>query len=200
MVHTIVFDVGEVLFTGFYGMEKVIGRELGLSIKNSDLQTDELRQFFRGEIREERMWELMIERFGWRMSTTRAMRLQRSHFSPVAGTLRIARELKKAGYLTALLSVHGKEWVEYLDSVYNHHRTFAIRCYSHETGLLKPDPAAFIDLSEQTGTEPNDCLFIDDDPRNITAAAELGFNVHHFTGSEELRAHLSGLELRASAA
>lgn len=47
--------------------------------------------------------------------------------------------------------------------------------------VMKPDPAIFHLCCERFGFAPGDFLFVDDSPRNIAAAAELGFDTHHFT-------------------
>jgi putative hydrolase of the HAD superfamily len=47
--------------------------------------------------------------------------------------------------------------------------------FSNEIGVRKPERAAFDALSSKMQTPPERTLFIDDHPRNIAAAAELGF-------------------------
>lgn len=47
--------------------------------------------------------------------------------------------------------------------------------FSNEIGVRKPEAAAFEALSARMQTPPERTLFIDDHPRNIAAAAELGF-------------------------
>jgi 2-haloacid dehalogenase len=45
---------------------------------------------------------------------------------------------------------------------------------SQEIGLLKPDPAAFRYALDQIGCRPQEAVLIDDNPRCVAAAAELG--------------------------
>jgi 2-haloacid dehalogenase/putative hydrolase of the HAD superfamily len=47
--------------------------------------------------------------------------------------------------------------------------------------ILKPDPRIYAIACERFGHAPSDLLFIDDSAANIAAAAELGFDTHHFT-------------------
>jgi 2-haloacid dehalogenase/putative hydrolase of the HAD superfamily len=54
-------------------------------------------------------------------------------------------------------------------------------------GLTKPDPAIFELACERFGHAPQDFLFVDDGLRNIQAARELGFDVHHFTDPAALQ-------------
>ncbi|WP_334161656.1 HAD family hydrolase [Phenylobacterium sp.] len=53
--------------------------------------------------------------------------------------------------------------------------------------LTKPDPAIFRLAAERFGYAPRDLLFVDDSAKNIEAARELGFDVHHFTDPASLR-------------
>lgn len=48
--------------------------------------------------------------------------------------------------------------------------------------LVKPDPAIFELAASRFGHDPKAMLFIDDNAANIAAAADLGWQVHHFTG------------------
>ena len=54
-------------------------------------------------------------------------------------------------------------------------------------GVMKPDPAIFHLACHRFGHAPEDILFVDDSARNIDAARDLGFDVHHFTDPAALR-------------
>ena len=47
--------------------------------------------------------------------------------------------------------------------------------------VMKPDPAIYRLCCARFGLAPSDMLFVDDSARNIEAARNLGFDVHHFT-------------------
>jgi putative hydrolase of the HAD superfamily len=57
--------------------------------------------------------------------------------------------------------------------------------YSHETGLHKPDEAAFEHVLKTAGIRANETLFLDDNIHNVKSAQSLGFNVIHI--SENLK-------------
>ncbi|MFP8904063.1 HAD-IA family hydrolase [Streptomyces atacamensis] len=46
--------------------------------------------------------------------------------------------------------------------------------YSHEIGVLKPDPRAYEAVCAAMGARPGGCLFVDDAPENVEAAREFG--------------------------
>ena len=52
---------------------------------------------------------------------------------------------------------------------------FEMSFLSHQTGILKPDRAAFDNVLRRLCTEPREVLFFDDNPGNIAAATDLGF-------------------------
>ena len=66
---------------------------------------------------------------------------------------------------------------------------------SGEEGLIKPDAAIFRVLCERHRLAPATCLFIDDNPVNVAAAAALGFAHHHFVSAAALRTCLNDLRL-----
>lgn len=66
---------------------------------------------------------------------------------------------------------------------------------SGREGVNKPDPRIFERLVERYGLVAERTVFVDDSLPNVTAAAELGFVGHHFTGATELEAFLDELGL-----
>lgn len=66
---------------------------------------------------------------------------------------------------------------------------------SGEEKLIKPDPAIYRLLLERFALEPQDTVFIDDSPRNVQAAAELGLHAVHFTSPSALNDELARLHL-----
>ncbi len=61
---------------------------------------------------------------------------------------------------------------------------------SGEHGLIKPDPRIFELLLERIGRRAADCIYIDDNPKNVEAAAALGFAAIRFESPEQLRRDL----------
>ena len=60
---------------------------------------------------------------------------------------------------------------------------------AHE-GLMKPDPAIYQRVCDKFGLSPSDILFVDDSLKNIAAAEQFGFHVHHFADPASLRPKL----------
>ncbi|WP_053202952.1 HAD family hydrolase [Jiangella muralis] len=64
--------------------------------------------------------------------------------------------------------------------------------------LVKPDPRLYQVLLDRYGLDAASSVYIDDNPSNVDAAAELGMISLHFTGPDRLRDELSQLGLVAS--
>lgn len=48
------------------------------------------------------------------------------------------------------------------------------------THILKPDARAYLDCCEQLGLAPGDCVFVDDQKKNIAGAVAVGMQTVHF--------------------
>lgn len=57
--------------------------------------------------------------------------------------------------------------------------------FSNDIGLKKPSEEIFIFLLKKINQKPENCLFIDDCPKNIETAKKLGINTILFTGLEQ---------------
>ncbi len=67
---------------------------------------------------------------------------------------------------------------------------------SGEERLAKPDERIYLLLLERYGLSVEECLFIDDNARNIEAATALGFDTLHLTGNVSLKEELILLGIR----
>jgi putative hydrolase of the HAD superfamily len=54
--------------------------------------------------------------------------------------------------------------------------------YSHEVGLLKPDPRIYRLSCERLGVAPGEVVFIDNHEPFVHAARDVGMHAVHFTG------------------
>ncbi|MEX0330825.1 MAG: HAD family hydrolase [Puniceicoccaceae bacterium] len=62
------------------------------------------------------------------------------------------------------------------------------QCFlSYQTGLVKPDRAAFADVVETMGLRPPECLFLDDRLKNVRAARALGMQAEKVVGIHQVQ-------------
>jgi epoxide hydrolase-like predicted phosphatase len=86
-----------------------------------------------------------------------------------------ARSLRPR-YRTGVLSnsMHGARRVE--EERFGFSEIFDVIVYSHEIGIVKPDPRAYRALLGQLGMPPDEVIFIDDKQANVDAACGLGMH------------------------
>lgn len=64
---------------------------------------------------------------------------------------------------------------------------------SFEIGVMKPDPQAFHILCDRLGVKPTELIFVDDTPRSLESAAEVGYTPILFRDNQQLHSELSSL-------
>jgi putative hydrolase of the HAD superfamily len=90
-------------------------------------------------------------------------------------------------YKLYILSNTSELHIEYFTKLFNDTAGYAMKdvfteCfYSHEIGIHKPDPEAFLHVAEKGNILAEETLFLDDNIHNVKAAGELGFNVIHIS-------------------
>jgi HAD superfamily hydrolase (TIGR01509 family) len=98
----------------------------------------------------------------------------------------LLRELRGAGVRPHLLSNY-PEWWRRIEAKLALSRFAEWSFVSCETRLRKPDPEAYLHAARTLERSPGECLFVDDRPRNVEAAARLGFRTVRFEGAGALR-------------
>ena len=114
MIEYIIFDLSEVLITGYYGTEKRISKLLDIDEKEVDLilKGENFFNLMLGEITEEQYINDILKKTNWDISINKFKSVIReNHNQAIKGTLEIVKELSKK-YKLVLLSDHVKEWIE----------------------------------------------------------------------------------------
>ena len=68
---------------------------------------------------------------------------------------------------------------------------FEMHFLSYEMGIKKPDDAAFIFVTSNSGFKPEECLFIDDKQTNIRTARRNSWHAIHYKNADQLEADLN---------
>jgi len=63
------------------------------------------------------------------------------------------------------------------------------------TEILKPDPQAYAFITDGLGLQAEDCIFVDDQERNIQGAIEVGMQTVHFDVMEPAKSYQTALSL-----
>ncbi|HEY0056102.1 MAG TPA: HAD family phosphatase [Pedobacter sp.] len=110
----------------------------------------------------------------------------------IEGTVEIFRELKESGkYKIYALTNWSAETYPIAQERFDFLNWFDGVVVSGTEKMRKPDPAFFQLLLDRYKLKAEDCLFIDDNFRNIKSALKMGVDSIHFISPEELRAELA---------
>jgi len=103
----------------------------------------------------------------------------------IAGTVRIVKQLKRAGYLLYGFSNWSTETFPYARESYDFFDIFDDMVISGSVGFVKPEPEIYQIMLEKVGRPASECLFIDDSLPNIEQANKMGFTTIHFESSSQ---------------
>jgi 2-haloacid dehalogenase len=105
----------------------------------------------------------------------------------IEGAVAILEELRDAGCELHALTNWSAETFPHARERFSFLTWFESILVSAEVGLIKPDPAIFQLLLERIGRAPAECIYIDDNPKNVAGAASLGFDAIAFQSAAQLR-------------
>jgi HAD superfamily hydrolase (TIGR01509 family) len=96
------------------------------------------------------------------------------------------RKLRKQGIKVFILSNNFKERAEYYGHYPWIHDAVDKLYFSWQTGFVKPDVRAWSSILEEHKLNAADCIYFDDQEKNLKAAESAGIESHLFTTEEEL--------------
>jgi putative hydrolase of the HAD superfamily len=100
-------------------------------------------------------------------------------------------ELKPHYKIGLLSNVSG----DYLTEIFDRQQlaSFDAVTLSFQSGFIKPEKEAFETAAEQLGVNPEECIFIDDQERNVNGAERAGMTAILYRDVSQLRHELSKL-------
>jgi epoxide hydrolase-like predicted phosphatase len=195
-ITTVIFDVGGVLHASNNATVKDLAQELQLEESAvQQIWKDQIPLLGSGQIDETAFWQQVKAAHGIRQVEVAENLLGRAFAQtlvPHAKVLALVTELRRLGLKLAILSntiephARANRQAGYYDG-------FDRVLLSHEVGLRKPDPAIYQHALDELGIEPEQAVFIDDDPANAEAATKLGMKGITYTSPEQLATDLRAL-------
>lgn len=177
MIKAVVFDWGDVIAPAPHGgWINYLAGMLDLTVAETvpHWRAAGYQDFSAGLISESRFW-LQFEKSLGRPLPDSMGRLwtESSARQPWPEILALIDSLRKNDIVTAILSNTVKPLSAMLrqDGQYD---GFDSVILSDEVGLSKPDPEIYQLLLNKLGLEPEECIFVDDKPRNLIPASSLG--------------------------
>lgn len=194
VIKNIIFDLSEVIISGYYGTEKIIASNTDVSEEEFEKRRLEVNDFFldvmRGNHTEEEYWQGLLAGTNWNISIDELKKFVRLNLNRrVPGTLDLINRIGK-NYNLILLSDHVKEWMEYIIQNNDGLSRFNKRFFSYEYGKVKSDSDVFEYLIHQTQIIPEETVFIDDSLVNVQNAQKSGIDAILFTDADSLEEEL----------
>lgn len=97
----------------------------------------------------------------------------------------------KGKYKLGMISNQIEAWLEPIRKEKKFDEIFDEIVTSYGVGIAKPDLRIFYIALEELAVDPRDCIYIDDQDKNIKPAKELGMTVIKFRGTEALKKELA---------
>lgn len=204
MIHNIVFDMGGVLIdfdAQRYTARFVPNPEDYELIRRELFRSVEWVKMDRGTITDEEVIAAVCARLPERLHQAVREILDNWHqdIPPLNGVYELVRELKEeAGYSIYLLSNTCTRFHTFRQNI-PALRFFDGEFVSCDFHLVKPEPGIYLRFLEYFHLRPEECVFIDDDPRNIEGAIRCGMGgVIYHGDAAELRRKLRQLGVRVN--
>ncbi|MGB4800644.1 MAG: HAD family phosphatase [Candidatus Saccharimonadales bacterium] len=151
-------------------------RQIGATAAQAqEIYDGTMRRFMTGEISEIEYWQRLRDEYGFTIPDTISEEFKAWRgLAKNEAVLDLVHEAKSRGYTVALLT-------NVIEPTYNVLQ--AEGCYepfdaiiaSCKVGYAKPDPAIYRIALQQLDATPETSLFIEDKPKNIAPATQLGF-------------------------
>lgn len=195
-VDAVVFDLGNVLIT--WDPHPAIAKAVGTDMATRFLE-DEDFDFAAWNYQQDagRSWDdaealAVASHPRWE----RAIRGYRENFpdsiiGAIEDTVQILRELHRAGIRLYAVTNWSKELFPMARKRFDFLDLFEDIIVSGDEGIAKPDSEIFDILEQRIGHTLRGCVFVDDSPRNVEAAAKAGLDAILFTDTGHLREDLT---------
>ncbi len=194
MIKNIIFDLSEVIISGYHGIEQLIEQKYKIMPKEFKERKQETIEMFletmRGNLTEEAYWREFLKEVDWKVTVEDLKATIRENLNqPVKGTLEIVKRCKK-NYALILLTDHVREWLEYIEEKNEEIKIFDKIIVSYKIGALKSDPFIFETILKENLMIPEETIFIDDNQKNIEKAEEAGIHGILFENAKQLKEEL----------
>ena len=102
------------------------------------------------------------------------------------------REELKPDYKIGMLSNAGANW---LDEIFEPSQVVLLDgvVLSYQIGAIKPDPVMYETIAAKLGVLPEECVFVDDQPRYTDGAERIGMKSIQFTDTSDTIANIREL-------
>lgn len=137
-------------------------------------------------------WQPVLEEWGIHLSETEFWDYWFSAETQSEDMIVLAKELRAKGILVFVLSNNFKERADYYGHYPWIHEALDGAYFSWQTGFVKPDPKAWEAILTRHNLTAEECVYFDDQEKNVLAAKTVGINSFLFEGVEQVRSIVNG--------
>jgi putative hydrolase of the HAD superfamily len=202
MIRTIIFDVGGVCLTdnpmAFLGkLEKKAGMTKE-RLYSFTWDTEEWKVFYnKGLLTENQLFEALIKRGELKEDVLLYIKEngRREILKPVPEVLGFIESLRGRYKVYALSNVD-RESADYVKKNFRIYNVFDGAVLSYEVGMIKPDTGIYRHALKKFGLKPDECVFVDNRPRNVKGAGKVGIKSIIFESLGQLKRDLARMGLK----
>jgi len=196
MIKTVILDLSEVLIPGLIGIEERLEAVTGTSRDRIAKALgshpyhevgNNLESLLTGEItyQEYRSGFMLNSGLPSFYEETFDKECLSMFESPYTHTNEMVRRISGSCDLY-LLSDHCEIWATHIQKQHDFFRYFKGCLWSYEVGGTKKSEIPFKALISKYALSPPECLFVDDNQKNVAVARSMGFITVHFVGPESV--------------
>lgn len=189
MIKAIIFDLNGVFLKSRYLSERF---EEKYGVHESDF-LPALKEVMR-VVRKPRsgdafkFWRPHLNKFGVNISKKEFFNFWFSGERLVPGLINYTKELREKGLKIFILSNNFKERTEYYRKNFPEIFENVDEAYfSWETGYVKPDNKAYLNILTQNNLKPGECIYFDDLATNVKIAKKVGIHAYNYEDINKTR-------------
>lgn len=190
MIHTIIFDIGNVLanyrwkeYLHSFGFSKQVEE----AVANAVFLSPIWKEFDRGAMEDAAIIELCVKQ---QPQYEKEIRKLFENMNDLVIEYDYAPDLvkclKKQGYQVYVLSNYGRTLFTYAQKNFQFLNDIDGGIISYEVKKIKPDCAIYEALLNRYGIIPQEAVFLDDTVENLEQAAQMGIQTVHVTSYESI--------------
>lgn len=131
-------------------------------------------------------WEPVLKEWGLSLSENEFWDYWFKAEIPSEKMISFAKSLREKGVKVFILSNNFKERALYYDHYPWIHEAVDKVYFSFQTGLVKPDQKAWELVLLENNLKPEDCIYFDDQDKNLKASESVGIKSFMFTNESDL--------------
>jgi len=195
-IEAVIFDLGNVLlaFDDTRASDKIAMRtgKTRQQIEHYALSTPYVTELALGKLSKVRFFHTVAKDLAFDGTYDEFALMWSDIFTPIEPMVALAESLKTRVPRMVLSNTNAIH-VDYVLEHYPFLNEFDAHIFSHEVGLLKPDPAIYQYALKKYGLTPERAVFIDDIAGNAEAARRVGMIGIHYQNPDQARAELTKL-------